>query len=247
MIEQYVNTIQNMDCLEFMKQLPDNCIDLIITSPPYNSGGKNLGYQPNSTVGQKFYGEYDDNMEEKEYSDWIINVIGECLRVSRYVFWNMQFIRNTRSSIFNLQNIYKQNIKDIFIWEKQSVSNITAKQGGLAKGWEYVFMLGRDNLSTFNYNNFPENGYVPNIKTWYKNIYFKEHHATFTIEMCNYFINYFTKKNDIVFDPFLGMATVCLSAVNLGRRFIGTEISKQYFDIATERIKTAQAQGRLDL
>jgi hypothetical protein len=54
--------------------------------------------------------------------------------------------------ILELQNKFKNNLKDIFIWEKHAVSNITAKNGGMAKGWEYVFMLGQDNLSTFKYN-----------------------------------------------------------------------------------------------
>ena len=152
-----------------MREMRDKEFDLILTSPPYNmGGGKSLGYQPNSTVGQKFYGEYQDNKTDKEYTDWCLEVISECLRISRYVFWNIQFVRSTRGIFFKLQNKFKDNIKDIFIWHKQEAANITAKKGGMAKGWEYVFMLGQDSLSTFEYNNFPSNGYVPNIKIWFK-------------------------------------------------------------------------------
>lgn len=224
------------DCLEVMKTIPDESVDLVVTSPPYNMGGVSLGYQPLSTVGQKHYGEYQDKMSNQEYIDWCISVIKECLRVSRYVFWNVQFVRSTRDMIFTLQETLKDNLKDIFIWQKQAVANITAKDGGLAKGWEYVFMLGQDNLTTFKYNNFPKNGYVPNIQTWYKKETFKEHHATFTREMAYYFVNYFTKEGDTVLDPFIGTGTTAVACKELKRKCIGIEIDSKYFEIAQRRI-----------
>jgi DNA modification methylase len=204
--------------------------------------GKSLGYQPNSTVGQKFYGEYQDNKTNDEYVDWCLEVVSECLRISRYVFWNVQFVRSTRDMVFELQNKFKNNMKDIFIWHKQEVSNITAKRGGMAKGWEYVFMLGDNNLSTFEYNNFPPNGYVPNIKTWFKKESFVNHHATFTQEMCHYFINNFTKEGDTICDPFMGMGTVGMSCLKLNRNFIGYEIDKNYYDAAVNRLENHKKQ-----
>ncbi len=224
------------DCLEVMKTIPDKSVDLVITSPPYNMGGVSLGYQPLSTVGQKHYGEYQDKRNDQEYVDWCMSVIKECLRVSRYVFWNVQFVRSTRGMILALQNTFEDKLKDIFIWEKQAVASIAAKDGGLAKGWEYVFMLGQDNLTTFNYNNFPKNGYVPNIKTWYKKETFKEHHATFTREMCYYFIENFTKEGDTVLDPFSGTGTTLVAAKELKRKSIGIDIDPNYYKIAERRI-----------
>jgi DNA modification methylase len=109
----------------------------------------------------------------------------------------------------------------------------------MAKGWEYVFMLGEDNLSIFQYNNFPTNGYVPNIKTWFKKDYFAEHHATFTKEMCLYFIEYFTKQDDLVLDPFSGSGTTGVACAQLGRRFLGFEIDANYCHLANDRIAAA--------
>ena len=124
------------DCLEVMKTFDDNKFDLILTSPPYNMGnGKSLGYQPNSSVGQSFYGEYSDDRDANEYVKWCNCVIAECLRVSRYVFWNVQFVRSTRDMVLEIQRRFHENLKDIFIWQKQAVANITAKSGGMAKGW----------------------------------------------------------------------------------------------------------------
>lgn len=246
MIDEYVNKVIQGDCLEVMKKLPDKYVDLVVTSPPYNMGKVSLGYQPNSTVGQSFYGENcDDNKNDSEYIKWCIEIINKCLRISNYVFWNVQFVRSTRNMVFELQSVFKNKIKDIFIWEKQAVASITSKKGGMAKGWEYIFMLGQDNLSTFTNNSFPENGYVPNIKTWYKKESFKEHHATFPIAMPSYFIKNFTKKDNIVLDPFLGTGTTALACVKLNRRFIGIEKEERYCRIAQDRIDAELNQLKL--
>ena len=240
-----LNQIYNMDCLDGMREIPDKSIDLIITSPPYNMGGKSLGYQPNSTIGQKHYEEYEDKKPDEEYCLWLNEVIKESLRISRYVFWNVQYVRSTRNHILIIQNTFKDNLKDIFIWKKQCVPNITAKNGGLGKGWEYVFMFGDNNLSTFEYNNFPVNGYVPNIQEWFKSEHFVDHHATFPLELPEYFIQHFTKENDIVYDPFMGTGMTARAAIKLNRQFSGTEISKSCYGAAQTRIRMAQEQGKI--
>lgn len=234
--DDFINKVICGDCLEVMKEMPDNSIDLVLTSPPYNMGEVSLGYQPLSTVGQKLYGEYRNNKDDKKYVEWCIFVVQECLRVSRYVFWNVQFVRSTRNMIFTLQEKFKNRLKDIFIWQKQAVANIVAENGGMAKGWEYVFMFGENDKSTFEYNNFPQNGYVPNIKTWYKNETFKEHHATFTREMARYFCQYFTKRGDTILDPLGGVGTTAVTCKELGRNFISIDISCDYCRIAEQRL-----------
>lgn len=240
-----LNTIYNEDCLETMSKMEDKSIDLIITSPPYNMGGKSLGYKPRSKICDKHYDVYCDDRNEQEYVEWCMKVISECLRVSRYVFWNVQFVKSTRNMIFELQREYMGNIKEIFIWQKQAVANITADKGALAKGWEYVFMLGEDNTATFNYNNFPDNKYVPNIKAWYKNETFKQHSATFPVSMTDYFVEYFTKEGDIVYDPFMGMGTTAVSCAKWKRKFIGSEISNEYRNDAEKRVIPYLAQTSL--
>ena len=160
-----LNTIQCRDCLEGMRDIPDKIVDLVITSPPYNLGDDyKLAKQPNSTIGQKHYGEYDDKRSPENYVIWLNEVLKESLRISRYVFWNVQFMRPTRDHILSIQNEFKDNLKDIFIWKKQCVSNINASKGGMGRGWEYIFAFGEDNSTNFKYNNFPSNGYVPNIQ-----------------------------------------------------------------------------------
>ena len=69
-----LNKIYNEDCLSGMRKLPDNSVDLIITSPPYNLG------KQHHTGGHVFksYSEYDDNMPEELYQKWQIEILNEC-------------------------------------------------------------------------------------------------------------------------------------------------------------------------
>lgn len=107
----------------------------------------------------------------------------------------------------------------------------------MATGWEYVFIFGKDNNRNFENSNFPPNNYVPNIKTFYKKENFPEHHATFPQELPAYFIQYFSKEGEIIFDPFNGTGQTCVAAKKLNRSFIGCDISQKYCDIANQLLR----------
>jgi DNA modification methylase len=233
--DDYIGKVLHGDCLEIMRGMPDGCVDAIVTSPPYNTGGKSLGYHPNSTTGDNFYNNYSDDLGDNEYSEFINTVIRESIRISRYTFFNVQYLSNNKNMIngiwFNLGN----NIKDVFIWKKQAVSQIC--KGISAKGFEFVFAFGKNNSMVFEYNDFPSNGYVPNLIEAYKTESFPEHHATFPRALPEYFIKHFSKGNDLILDPFSGTGTTLVAAKMLGRRYIGIDIEKKYCDIAEERLR----------
>jgi site-specific DNA-methyltransferase (adenine-specific) len=221
------------DCRDILPKLPETHI--AITSPPYNTKNKSLGFQPKSTVGQSYYGEYTDNMDNIQYTEWIIQTIWELIRYNQFVFWNMQYISTTKDAIANIIYNMRHNLKDIFIWNKQSVAQI--QDGCMANGYEFVFIFGEDNLKQFKNHNFPDNRYVPNIQTWFKKESFRNHHATFPVALPQYFIQHFSKQGNIILDPFLGSGTTTVAAKELGRKFIGIEISEEYCAIAVKRLR----------
>lgn len=232
--EDYINKIICGDCLEVMKGIPDKSVDLVLTSPPYNTGNKSLGYHPKSTVGDNFYNEHNDDMASEDYLEFLRKCITETLRISRYSFWNFQMIANNKWALFEILSEFKDRTKDIFIWHKQAVAQIS--KGTMAKGYEFVFLFGDNNTMSFPYNNFPANNYVPNIQEWNQREPHPEHHALMPTAMPDYFIEYFTKPNDIVLDPFSGLATTARSAKKIGRRYVGIEISEKYCEIAQRRL-----------
>ena len=232
-----LNIIHNADCLQFMSNLDDNCIDLSLTSPPYNTGGQSF------TVGD-FYKDYKDNLSENEYQNFIYGVVNELLRITKhYVVFNFQILSGNKRTYLQFFSDYKNNIKDIAIWNKQAVAQIN--KGKMATGYEFVVIMGKDDKMIFEYNNFPDNNYVPNIKTWYKKESIKGHGATMPIEMAQYFIEYFSKKGDIVFDPFMGTGTTAIASIKQGRNYLGTEITKEYIEIAKQRLKPYEMQTSL--
>ena len=239
--DDFKNKILCGDCVEVMKKMPDNSVDLVITSPPYNMGGKSLGHQPRSKVSDKHYDIYCDNLLPEEYKKKMFEIIKLCIDKSRYVFWNMQMLVSTKDFIVDMLSNFRSNFKDTFIWKKQAVSQIINKETNqpvkMATGFEFIFIFGKNNNRNFKNVNFPKNNYVPNIQTWYKKERFLEHHATFPVELPEYFIQHFSKEGEIIIDPFNGVGTTCLAAKQLKRNFIGIEISEKYCEMARQRLR----------
>ena len=235
-----LNKIYNEDCLEFMSKIQNDFFDLTITSPPYNTGGQNA----QTGKDRNFYKEYKDNLSEIEYYEWIKKIIQELLRTNKhYVFFNFQFLSNNKKTYFKLIGEFSENIKDIFIWHKHSLSQIV--KGKMATGYEVVLILGKYDKMNFEYNNFPHNNYVPNIQKWNKKESFKGHGATMPIQMSDYFIQHFSNEGDLIFDCFSGLGTTACSAAKLNRNFIGTEITKEYIELTNKRLLPYLTQTKL--
>ena len=239
-----LNKIYNEDCLKTMARMPNNFVDMTITSPPYNTGGQNA----RTGKTRKIYDEYQDNLSDNDYKNFIINVLDELLRVTKhYIFFNFQILTKNKSIYLDIISKYNKNIKDIFIWQKTPIAQIV--KGKLATGYELVLILGKDNSMIYNYHNFPKNNYVPNIynfkkkknESGIKNL----NTATMPIQMCDYFIINFTKENDIVYDCFMGTGTTAISSVKNDRKYIGSEISKKYINTSCKRLNIYKNQTKL--
>lgn len=234
-----LNQIYHGDCANLMPEIPDGDIALTVTSPPYNlASGK---YKDSSKPTQKQFKTYRDDMTEGWYKKFLFEFIRLALAKSRYLALNIQYITPTKEPIIYMLCEFRRNLKDIFIWKKGALPGTLTDSGDarLATGFEFVFLFGRDGSRLFNYHNFPLNGYLPNIMEWHHTESFKEHHATFPVDLPAFFIQNFTKEGDTVLDPFMGTGTTAVAAVRLGRNYIGMDISEDYCNLARARVKKA--------
>lgn len=232
-MKEYLNKIICGDCLNVLKVMPEKSVKLVITSPPYN-------VKTNCTSYGIRYDVYIDNLKNDEYKTKMFEIIKECIRISDYVFWNMQMLNSTKEFIIDLLFEFRKNFKDIFIWHKNAMPNSGNKKHKykiMSGAFEFVFIFGEDNSRDFQKANFPKNNFVPNLKYWHKKEMFENHHATFPLELPLYFIRFFSKKNDIILDPFVGTGTTCVAAKKLHRRYIGIDISPNYCKLAEKRIQ----------
>ena len=103
------NRIYCIDCLEGMKQLEDNSVDLTITSPPYNAG---------TNIRGNFYEKYDDNLDEYICQEFISRVLKELIRVTKnYVFFNFQLLTTNKNAYLHILSEFKEGDIHIFYIE----------------------------------------------------------------------------------------------------------------------------------
>ena len=115
------------------------------------------------------------------------------------------------------------------------------------KNWEGKETANPDNVLDFSedtnqnrfYRNFGEDSEFCNVIKFAPECGNKEHSAVFPIKLPEWFIKLFSDENDIVFDPFLGSGTTALAAKKLNRKYIGTEINIDYFNISKKRIENS--------
>lgn len=238
------NKIYNMDCLEGLKQLDDNSIDLIITSPPYNKAGFNGVHKRNSKndIWNKTI-DYDndvniDNMPEEEYQQWQINILNECFRVLKNdgsMFYNHKLRVKKNKASFPLEWINKSNFifRQLITWDRGGSPNVDKCR--YIPSTEYIFWLIKQQKNP----RFKRQEEVKfNTEVWkmipQKNT---EHPAPFPIELPDNIIPSVAQgEKIIVLDPFMGSGTVALSAIKHNCDFIGFELSEKYLEMAQKRI-----------
>jgi len=207
-MDKYLNKIIKGDCLEVLKEFPDNSIDLVLTDPPY---GVNLEYD-----------KYKDT--EESWFDLMDKVIPEMRRVAKMVIF-------PSCQIKRLDWFYKNHKPDWLIcWYKGSPGH-SAYIG--FNDWEPHIVYGKNNTHMHDY--------FSAINTEKRGKY--GHPCPKPIKWAEWLISRATKENDIILDPFLGSGTTAVACKQLGRNYIGIEISQEYCDIANKRLE----QDTLDL
>lgn len=229
------------DCLEKMKEIPDNSVDLVLTSPPYNMNlrirnGKYCSRQIVKEISTK-YESFDDNLPMGDYFEFNKSALNECLRVADLVFFNVQILTGNKPALFRLMGEFSEKIKEFIVWDKCNAQPAIG-QNVMNSQFEVLLVLQNSapESRSFKTGQFDRGtlSNVWNIKRGKK--IDKTHGAVFPLELAEKVISNFTEEGDTVLDPFLGTGTSGVAASNLGRKFIGIELDEKYYEIAQNRM-----------
>ena len=238
-----LNQIYNENCLETLKKLEDNSINLVITSPPYNMNlrirnGKYCSRQIVKEFSTK-YSEFSDNIPIDEFYEFHLSVLKELLRVSDIIFYNIQIVTGSKRAFFKIIGELSDYLKDIIIWDK-GVAQPAMASAVLNRQSELILVFEKDNAISrqFKKCNFERGTLndVWNIKRSKRDPQLKGHSASFPEELVEKILLNFSNEGDVIYDPFMGTGTTGIVSKKLKRHFIGSELIKEYADLATLRI-----------
>jgi modification methylase len=221
------------DCLDLFKYLEDGSVDLIITSPPYNLG------EEHHTGKKRFksYNAYSDNLPEKEYQAWQIQVLKECYRVlkpSGSMFYNHKNRIKNGEQITPYEWLFKTDfvIKQELVWFNRSQNFDKIRFYPMT---ERVYWLTKSNKTVLN-NVIGHH----DIFDWSAEGTDKEHKRAFPVSMVEDLLKCFDKG--LVLDPFAGSGTVGIACYNLLFDFIGFELDEEYANLANKRLSNRESQ-----
>jgi len=263
------NNIICDDCEDVIRDFPDNCIDLIVTSPPYADRRKKTygGIHPDKYVdwflpkSKEFLrilkpsGTYILNIKEKaengERHTYVINLI---LRMKEQGWlWTEEFAWHKKNCYpgkwpnrfrdawerclqFNKQKKFNMYQEAVMVpmggWAKTRLRNLSdtdkrrdESKVGSGFGKNISNWIGRDKA-------YPSN--VLHLATECAN---KNHSAAFPMDLPTWFIKLFTKKGDVVLDPFLGSGTTAIASKQLGRKYVGIDNNMEYCKMAEDALQ----------
>ena len=233
-----------IDCIEGLKELEDNSVDTIITSPPYNKKGLLGKVKQGNQIWGKFnidYATYDDNMPEEEYQAWQVELINQCHRVIKddgSIFYNHKPRRHKNRAYLPWDFIQNSeaNLYQLIVWDRRNSPNI--RNDVLIPSTEHIYWLCKNKPKVFRDQVDPayrgEVWVIPPERQ-------KKHPAPFPETLVEACVQLTTQAGDIVLDPFMGSGTTALVAKDLGREWLGFEIDPHYASVCEERL-TPRAQ-----
>jgi len=231
-----LNKIYNESCLDTMAKMPDNFVDLVVTSPPYNKGYWSSNRNPKNGFNTKSrrieYDSFDDNMSPDKYENFQKQVIKECLRIlkpSGSLFYNHQPIQKMHQEV-NPMYVYEFPIKQTIIWNRRSTPKLDKSY--FLPVIEWIFWIQKTKNSRVKFDRKKANhlSSVWTISPDKKNNF----PAPFPEELVENCILSCTDEQDIVYDPFMGSGTTAVVAKKLSRNYLGSEIGS--IDLAKDRL-----------
>ena len=200
-----LDKIYNEDCLEGMRQMEDESVDCVVTSPPYNfclrvrgedytKRSKNEEFGHTGMAFNKYTNGLTDDLDMDEYFKWQCECIDEMLRVTKgVVFYNVQVITGNKVAIMSILGKYAEQIRDLLIWDKKTAEP-AMHFGCLNSEFELIIAFDHGDCKGRQFRTAKwERGTLSNIIRIGKNRE-NDHRAAFPLDLPRYLIHYFTQR-----------------------------------------------------
>ena len=227
-----MSRLVHQDCLTYMKVIPDKCIDLILTDPPYNIAQYSTGNIP-------LPGRDALNNDIAAWDSIPLNpeaLLEDFLRILKpdgniFVFTSYNMLGKWHE-VFDKEFDTFQ----FFIWHKTNPAPKIYKNGFLNSCEMVICLWNKGHKWNFSNQKEMHNFYECPICMPPERLKDPKHPAQKPIRLLKHLISISTNPGDIVFDPFMGVGSSGVAAKELGREYIGCEIDKAYYDAACKRV-----------
>lgn len=220
-----LNTIYNQDCLQGLKQLPDNCVDLVVTDPPYVLSLQGAGIYKRKL---KYHHDLEDITDgfRPEILDELVRVMK---RINCYFFCSQAQILPLLKYFHEDKGCYYT----LLTWHKDNP--VPACGNSYLNDTEYILFFREKGVPIYGTYDTKHRYYVTHINSKDKTLY--GHPTCKPVDILQNFIVNSSLENDIVLDPFMGSGSTAIAAINTQRQYLGYEINPEYYDTAIRRIK----------
>ena len=209
----------NGNCFQEMPKLKSQSVDIVLTSPPYNRK-RNDKYNNHTDI-------------ESDYVLFLKKIINESLRICKgNIFLNIQKNTYNMKDVHKIIGLYAERIIEIIIWEKIN----PMPNPHLINSYEYIIVLSKNNKSLKANNTYTLNHFKTPVYS--NNPYQEIHRAVMHPYACAFLIDNFSRENEIILDPFMGVGTTGVIATKKNRSFIGIELNETYYKICKNQIKS---------
>ena len=225
----------NVDCLDYMKQIADKSIDLILTDPPYNIAKYSTGNitLPNRSAVNNDLEKWD--LQEIKPLDFI----KDFKRILKpdgniFIFTSYNLLGKWHEAFDKEFDTFQY-----FIWHKTNPIPKIYKNGFLNSCEMIVCLWNKKHKWNFSVQNEMHNYFECPICMGKERLKSPKHPCQKPLKLLRHLITIASDENDLVFDPFMGVGSTGVAAKELNRNFIGCEIDTAYYNAANNRITEA--------
>lgn len=223
------------DAKELIKQLPDRSVDLIFTDPPYNLSPYSTG-----NIKMSWRKEFNNDLAEWDKENFIpLEWADEFRRILKptgniFAFCSYNLIGKWHEAFDPLFDTFQ-----FVVWHKTNPPPKLYRAGFLNSCELIVCMWNKGHIWNFGRQSEMHNFIESPICMGRERVKNPTHPTQKPLKVLNKIIEIASHQSDVVFDPFMGVGSTGVSAVQLSRNFIGFEVNPEYFAVAKERIETA--------